>query len=476
MIIPDDDNPSVRKDDGSAQQHASPAIPESAAVLEREEPAGRRFVRAFLVAVAIWVLAGIFVSSTIDTHRSIHWVWSPRNAVKGFPDNPTIEDGNIDSCVPWTSVPGREHPRLPLAASGSWSRASVDLPAYADALYLIARGALASGNLYVSESRATENVSVTVFVNRRGAEALSRASVCRLSRKGGEAGVGVFAPRKRHIPWPLPGGGLRFVVQVELPTRGDAVRYVPSFRVDMPLFAMTMGNLSAFRFGDVALKSSNSPVAVERVVANALTIRAMNGAIKGNFNTTDSLTIVTTNGPVSVRVGAENGGSEKSTNVLIQTSNALVLSLKSLFDLLSNPLRLIEADISLTSKSSSGTGGTFNIRTHTSNGPINIVYDDSPVDSILNFDAQSTNAPVGVTLHQAYEGAFSLETTNSKAVLDRSRHVEDPSGQGRGRMVTTNSVKTQFVNGKIAWFPSSRDRRAGSVDIGTTNAFVKLSI
>jgi hypothetical protein len=50
----------------------------------------------------------------------------------------------------------------------------------------------------------------------------------------------------------------------------------------------------------------------------------MNGAIIGNFNTTNSLELITTNSPVSVRVGAENEESQKPTEVVIQTDNAFV--------------------------------------------------------------------------------------------------------------------------------------------------------
>jgi len=97
MIIPDDNLP-PHKGDSATQELISPALPESPSppgppppytnypspapyvipvpFVEPEEPAGRRFVRAFLVAVAVWVLAGIFVSSAVDLHRSTWWVSS----------------------------------------------------------------------------------------------------------------------------------------------------------------------------------------------------------------------------------------------------------------------------------------------------------------------------------------------------------------------------------------------------------------
>ncbi|KAI0002406.1 hypothetical protein BJV74DRAFT_815652 [Russula compacta] len=459
MIAPQD-SPSLRKDDDPAQQYAfsaplhssGPAPPPytnypttsqylvAPATLEpRGEPAGKRFIKAFLVAVFIWFVTGMSIS--VEVHRSIR------------------SDGNVDDCAPWARVSGQEHPRLPLFGSGAWSQARLNLSAGADALYLVARGALASGNLYVSESHEGSDVSVRVFVHHRDAESLSRASVCRLRRDGGQMGVGIFTPLNRYMLWPTRGRDLRFVVEVGLPLSRGSVRYIPTFHADLPMFALAVDDLSAFRFGDVALQSSNRPIKVEGVVANSLRIHSTNGGISGNINTTNSLTLVTTNSPISVRVGAENGESEKATEVLIQTTNAL-----------------IEADISLKSNSSLGTGGMFGVHTHTTNAPINIVYHDSPVDSILNFDAHSTNAPVHATLHRAFEGAFSLQTTNSEVVLDPSHNVEDPSGRGRRRVFSARSVSRQVVYGEIEWLPSRSDSRAGSVDITTTNDLLKLTI
>jgi hypothetical protein len=202
----------------------------------------------------------------------------------------------------------------------------------------------------------------------------------------------------------------------------------------------------------------------------------MNGAISGNFNTTSSLTLITTNSPVSARIGAANGGSGKSTDVLIQTDNAFALPFYWLFDLLNHRSRLIEADILLTSKSPLGTGGAFGVHAYTTNGPVKIVCGDSPVDFVLDFKAQSTNSPVHAVLPHAYEGTFSLQTTNSRVVLDDSHRVEDPSGRGRERLVSKHSVSRQVMYGEIEWSPSSHDSRASALDITTTNALVTLSI
>ncbi|KAI9465139.1 hypothetical protein BJY52DRAFT_666382 [Lactarius psammicola] len=86
MIIPADESPSSRKPN---QQQVSPPPPGgpspppppppytsrhqstthyvvAATFLPPQEPAGRRFIKAFLVAMLIWFLTGAFVSSCLD--------------------------------------------------------------------------------------------------------------------------------------------------------------------------------------------------------------------------------------------------------------------------------------------------------------------------------------------------------------------------------------------------------------------------
>ncbi|KAI0256051.1 hypothetical protein BJV78DRAFT_1118294 [Lactifluus subvellereus] len=486
MISTPDDTPSSRNAGDQAQHPTPPTLGPrgpspppppyanyqstsqyvvAAAFPEPRETAERRFVKAFLVAVSIWVLAGIFVSSTVELSRlkrpPARWVSGI--GVPGCPSiaPPTIEDGNIDSCVQWTGVSDRGHPHLPPFVSGAWSQARLNLPLDTDGIYFAARGAFESGKLYVGESSEAKDVSVKVFVHHHGTGSLARAAVCRLSRDDGQIGVGIFTPLNWHNHWPIGSrDNLRFVVAVELPsTRGGEVRYIPSFHADLPMFALAMGDLSAFHFGDLILKSTHSPIQVEGVIANTLKVHTTNGRITGTFNTTDSLALITNNSPVSVKIGAEHGKPDKSTEVFIQTNNGP-----------------IEADISLTSTSSPGAGGAFGVHTQTTNGPINILFDDSSVDSVLNFDAQSTNSPVHTVLHRAYEGTFSMQTTNADVVLDHSRNVEDPSGHGRKRRLFVHTVNRHVMYGEVKWVPSDNDSRAGSVNIATTNNLIKLTI
>lgn len=113
---------------------------------------------------------------------------------------------------------------------------------------------------------------------------------------------------------------------------------------------------------------------------------------------------------------------------------------------------------------------------HTTNSPIEVTYDDSPVDSVLKFNAASTNAAVRAVLHRGYEGTFALSTTNAGAVLDRLRDVEDPSGRGRERSLTKRFVGKNHIYGEVEWGPSGDIDRAGSVNIATTNDVISLTV
>src|SRR6266850_2680403 len=97
MIIPHD-SPSPKCDDPPQPQQQIPSAPPqnpsleppppytnnqtnsqyiiAAAFVEPRVSVERRFFRALFVAVSIWVLAGIFISSAVELHKSTRWVSS----------------------------------------------------------------------------------------------------------------------------------------------------------------------------------------------------------------------------------------------------------------------------------------------------------------------------------------------------------------------------------------------------------------
>jgi hypothetical protein len=66
----------------------------------------------------------------------------------------------------------------------------------------------------------------------------------------------------RWIP-PRKKDRLFFVVDVTFPkSPGHGMRDVSTFAIDTPKFALHVDDLSTYRFGSLALKSTNSPIIV----------------------------------------------------------------------------------------------------------------------------------------------------------------------------------------------------------------------
>lgn len=108
--------------------------------------------------------------------------WPDGNTV----GHPLPSDGAIHECIgggDWT----HEGPTS--------ARTSFKLPVDSDALYVFARGSLASGRITIVDSQpidASDDVVFSVRVKYYSSWALDRANVCQLARKEGENGVGIF--------------------------------------------------------------------------------------------------------------------------------------------------------------------------------------------------------------------------------------------------------------------------------------------
>ena len=108
----------------------------------------------------------------------------------------------------------------------------------------------------------------------------------------------------------------------------------------------------------------------------------------------------------------------------------------------------------------------------TSNQPLNLKYDASPVDSILCSRVQSSNSPATVTHHGAFEGTVSLMSTILLPAIDKM-DVEDPSGQGRHRSLETRATMGT-VTGVVYW--GARKKVMGYTEIKTTNSPAHLHL
>jgi len=190
-----------------------------------------------------------------------------------------------------------------------------------------------------------------------------------------------------------------------------------------------------------------------------------NGKIEGSFNVTRLLKLSTTNSPINVSLNAHSNLPRKPT----------VVSLKSINGLL-------QSNISLSTNSSSGTGGHFRVYTHTSNAVLNVSFSASPPDSHLVLHGSTRNAPALVALDPAFEGGFLLQTTQFHPTLHVKPDVKDPTGQGRQRKVSGRVVAGRAVIGNVSWVPHGKhppsqpeaERRAGWASVSSRNAPVTL--
>lgn len=122
----------------------------------------------------------------------------------------------------------------------------------------------------------------------------------------------------------------------------------------------------------------------------------------------------------------------------------------------------------------SGLGGIFDVETRTSNGAISLEYTDMPLNAVLTSGTRSSNAATTVKLHRAFEGSFEVATSNAAAIL-KELPVEDPSGQGRRRVVTQTREKYR-VRGSTYWSDSSSRQTEGRATVTTSNGRVELVI
>jgi hypothetical protein len=169
------------------------------------ERAGPRFLKAFLVAGAIWVLLGLFTGATVNV-GSGRWVrFGARASYSGRADRSAKDiDGDSDGTISGPR-PSDGAPRDCIDGAGfariskrvRWGRdynatASFVLPADAAELYFLARGTRAVGTVDVrTREDGGGDVEVLVSALYEDAAALRNTRVCVLSHDDAH-GLGIF--------------------------------------------------------------------------------------------------------------------------------------------------------------------------------------------------------------------------------------------------------------------------------------------
>ncbi|KAH9952297.1 hypothetical protein BGW80DRAFT_1430740 [Lactifluus volemus] len=233
-------------------------------------------------------------------------------------------------------------------------------------------------------------------------------------------------------------------------------------------FALHVDDLSSYSFGVLALKSANRPITVNSITGETIIAESKNAKIEGFFNVTRLLKLITTNSLINASLNAHSNLPSKPTVVFLKTSNGP-----------------IHSNTSLSTNSSSGTGGHFRVYTYTHNAPLDLTFPTSPPDSHLVLDASTKNAPAHVTLRAPaafFEGRLLLQTTQFQPTLYVTPGVEDPAGLGRERKVRTHAVPGGCaLIGNVSWVPPGKGVQAdgggggaGWASVSTRNAPVTL--
>ncbi|KAF7428848.1 hypothetical protein PC9H_008080 [Pleurotus ostreatus] len=432
--------------------------------------ARRRFLKAFLVAILIWALIGMFIRSVAELAywNSRHGRYTTQAI---WPDDFAVPAG-IDPhrCVTdWQEVPSG----LPLFPSHATT--TFDVPYDLDTMLFLARGPAGGTFTVVTSDEVRDTAHVVVVVSYRHQEFRDRAKVCRIKRGESSAGIGIFTPRWNYTNYPQERG-LAFSVLVSLPANSNKKPLeIKNFEADMPLFGISTANLhDSVSFANISLVSSQMHITTQSLVAdNALfktsnapisgtvfslsSLRAItsNGAITGTFNASKSLHLITSNALIHADIGLTNEG-KRPTKALVKTSNGQICS-----------------SISLLKDTVGSSGGVYDVEAFTSNAPLDIDFPTAPIDSTLSLDSKTSNGAASVSLHPTFEGRFELVSSLFPPTVEKST-ISDPSGRGRERTIQYTSLNRGVLSGKVQWAGS--DKSDGRVLVKSSNAKVTLKL
>jgi len=233
---------------------------------------------------------------------------------------------------------------------------------------------------------------------------------------------------------------------------------IAAFETSLPMFSQYLGDVEhEISFGSLRLESRNAGITVKSVYADNCETRTTNGAIQGNFYTSNSLILSTTNGHILANVSMfHDAFKPTNTSAILSTTNGA-----------------LKSNISLISPAPSHVGGMFDVVGVTTNAPLALNFTNSSVDAFLAVDARTTNAPANLSMNPAYEGAFQLYTTNANVAVPFDPDARDPAGRGRRRKMSMSRMN-KYVEGVVSWGPGGELK--GSASLRSTNEPVLLGL
>ncbi|PIL33798.1 hypothetical protein GSI_04423 [Ganoderma sinense ZZ0214-1] len=422
--------------------------------IEAFEPPLRRFLKAFGVAVLIYIVLASFTRTVV---AGIHWETGRRDVQ--FP-LPRTSDGRPISCS------SASHRNVIVSASNAMPVTTFLVPLSADLLHIWGRGALSHGtiNFRPSTDRSIPEGSVRVDITPRdySTEALQSVNICLLEPAANQRSIGILTPKKW---WSTEK--INFTVDVFFPVSPwkSAPLHVKAIETNLPLFTHVFSKLEGkVAFDSLKAYSSNMPIHGDYVDVESAKIVTSNARIDGKFRVSRSLELQTSNQHIDTEVVLDYDAlsqGDASTNLTLHNSNGL-----------------IHSKISLRTASPFGIGGFYAVSASTQNGAVDLSFPEQPVDSTLTLSARTSNSPAMVRLNPAFEGQFELGTANGPVTFAPDKNVADPAHRGRTRSWMLSERTMRAWRGLVTWgFPNDPDRNLkGWARVETLNDMVELRV
>ena len=184
---------------------------------------------------------------------------------------PEPQDGRIIHCVRGGETGSSPTSRVQFPSFG--------IPLDSSAIYVMARGKQATGNVTVVKHQTSvdEEVTVDVTAQYHEWETFRGTIICLMERKKGEQGVGIFVSLSfsdpgymlntkkktpKHLTWTNRRSEIEVTVKIPH-RRATPVIDLPRFEVLTPDFQVTLPNTDDFvNFRDLTIHASNMPVTV----------------------------------------------------------------------------------------------------------------------------------------------------------------------------------------------------------------------
>ncbi|KAG6813763.1 hypothetical protein H0H92_007715 [Tricholoma furcatifolium] len=431
-----------------AAQHQLPPQIILLPTVTRQSPR-QRFCSALFIALVVWFLVTALVQNQLQ------------RVPKG--DFPVPLDVNLAHCAvgeeDWSYTPfpslvdGPFWNKFPYSSSTEF-----ELPLSYETLFLLARGSQTQGRVNViTSNEVSDVVKVHVTVNYASKDIRDNAiKVCLLKQDQNAIGVGYFT--RPWYRWPSVQSAYEMTVVIPASEDPHVRRHIQNFKTDMNNAKHWLGDLQdSVTFSRISIKGSNAAIQAHSIFADTAVFRTSNGAITGSYNSSRSLTLRTSNAPIEVDIVVSN---EKGyvSDLAMNTSNGK-----------------IKSQVSLTSASenaSASENGRYMVTAATSNSALDVAFLSSPLASTLKVSAATSNGPALLAVPPAYEGQFSMTTSNGSPSI-RRRDIQDPSGRGRARNVRTTSLGRNTLRGSVSW---SNEEGPGRIDLRTSNSPVVVEI